>query len=140
MKKEYVIDASLNNNFEIQSDIRGHKIISDQPRKDFEGKGPTPLEYLLFSLASCYITLIKIIGKQNNLPINNINIKASGIIDNDKLLGKQTEQRAGFEAIKIKISFDENISKEMSIQILNEIKLRCPVSENLINNTPIYIE
>lgn len=52
-------------------------------------------------------------------------------------MGKNKEDRPGFTGIKVIIDIDAPISKEEKEAMIHEIDSRCPVSDNLMNHTPI---
>ena len=80
--------------------------------------GPTPLEYLFVSLASCVVTIGHIIARQRHLPVHKIEVHVDGELDTDVLMGKSTETRAGFSAIRVHTKIDADMCQEEKEQFL----------------------
>jgi uncharacterized OsmC-like protein len=67
-KKQFEISAKLVENFKIESQIRDHHLIVDQPKlAGGNNEGPSPLKYNCFSLAACVLSIGQIIAKQNQI-------------------------------------------------------------------------
>ncbi len=140
MKKSVSISAKIDQGFAVSSEIRGHQVKIDQP-KDAMGTdtGPTPLELLMFSLGGCVLSIARIIAKQRKLPVRGISLTVGGELDTDGLLGKETDQRIGFTGFTIEAEVDADMTLEEKQAFLEEVDHRCPVSENLLNASPVTI-
>lgn len=140
-KKSVVVEAKLTDKFLIESDIRGHKVVIDQPANAGGGDtGPTPLELVFASLAGCIGTIGRIVAMQQRIELRGLEIKVEGELDTDGLLGKPIDGRVGFEGITITVGVDADMSQEEKEAFLREVDRRCPVSENLLNATPITVK
>ncbi len=140
-KKTVVVESKLNEKFVIESEIRGHKVIIDQPANAAgTDTGATPLELLFASLAGCIGTIGRIVAMQKRIDLKGMNIKVEGALDTDGLLGKPIDGRVGFEAITISVDIDADMTAEEKEAFLHEVDCRCPVSENLLNATPVNIQ
>jgi uncharacterized OsmC-like protein len=136
--KNVSVKSNLVEGFKIESRVRQHVIVTDQPPAGGgTDTGPTPPEYLLISLAGCIVTLGQIIAKQERLPIRNIEVDIEGNIDTDVLMGKNTDERPGFLSIHVHVKIDADMSQEEKEALLHKIDSRCPISDNIINLTPI---
>ncbi|MBN2703024.1 MAG: OsmC family protein [Pontiellaceae bacterium] len=140
-KKTVVVKSTLNENFVIESDIRGHRVIIDQPI-DTGGSdtGPTPLELLFASLAGCIGSIGRIVAMQKRIELRGMRIEVEGALDTDGLLGKPIDGRIGFEGITIRVDVDADLSAEDKEAFIHEVDRRCPVSENLMNATPVNVK
>lgn len=140
-KKTVTVESKLGEKFVIESDIRGHRVLIDQPANAAgTDTGPTPLELVLASLAGCIGTLGRIIAMQRRIALRGMTIKVEGDIDTDGLLGKPIEGRIGFEGFAITIDVDADMTDEEKEAFIREVDRRCPVSENLLNATPIHVK
>ena len=140
-QKSVTIDVTLVSTFVIESDIRGHKVVIDQPSTGGgTDAGPTPLELLFASLGGCIGTISRLIAMQKQIELRGMKIKVEGDIDTDGLLGKPIEGRMGLEGITISVEMDADLSDEEKIAFLHEVDARCPVSDNLLNATPVGIQ
>ena len=139
-KKSVVVEAKLGSKFVLESDIRGHRVVIDQPTSaSGTDAGPTPLELLFVSLAGCIGTLGRIMAMQRRIELRGMAIRVEGDLDTDGLLGKSAECRVGFEGIDIVVDVDADMTDEEKDAFIHEVDRRCPVSENLLNSTPIHI-
>lgn len=139
--KTVAVESKLNDKFVLESDIRGHRVVIDQPvNAAGTDTGPTPLELLLVSLAGCIGTIGRIVAMQKRLTLRGMTIRVEGELDTDGLLGKPVEGRVGFEGMTISVDVDAEMSNEEKEAFIHEVDRRCPVSENLLNSTPIRIQ
>jgi uncharacterized OsmC-like protein len=126
--------------FVIETNVRGHKVVIDQPANAAgTDTGPTPLELVLVSLAGCIGTIGRIIAMQKRIALRGMEIRVEGELDTDGLLGKPIEGRIGFESISITVDVDADMTDEEKETFIHEVDRRCPVSENLLNDTPIHV-
>lgn len=124
----------------IEVKAREHTVYVDQPEASGgTNKGPTPLEYLFVSLASCLITIGLIVARQKQLKINGLSADVEGDIDYDVLLGKSKEPRAGFYRIKVLVKVDGELTQQEKEEFIKEVESRCPIADNLLNHTPIEV-
>jgi len=138
MMKKVKVEAKLGEKFKVQSKIRDHVVYIDQPTATGgDDTGPTPLEYVLFSLAGCFASIARIMASQRKINLRSMHITTEGQLDMDTLLGKSQENRAGFSAIKITAKIDADISQQEKEEFLHEVDLRCPISDNLKNVTEV---
>lgn len=136
--KTISVDAAQVDGFKIESKMRQHIAIIDQPvAAGGSDSGPTPLEYLFVSLASCLVTIGHIIAKQRHLPVRSIEVHVEGDVDTDVFMGKNSEARAGFSGIRVHTKIDADMSQAEKEAFLHDIDARCPISDNIHNLTPI---
>ncbi len=136
--KTVSIDAIQLDGFKIETRSRQHVALVDQPiAGGGTDSGPTPLEYLFVSLASCIVTIGHIIARQRRLPVRKIEVHVEGELDTDVLMGKSTEVRAGFSGIRVHTKIDADMTQEEKEQFLRDIDARCPISDNIHKLTQI---
>ena len=140
-QKTVMVESKLGEKFVIESDIRGHKVVIDQPANaGGTDTGVTPLELMFASLAGCIGTISRIVAMQKRIELRGMNIKVEGPLDTDGLLGKPIDGRVGFEGITITADIDADMTDEEKEAFIHEVDRRCPVSENLLNATPIHVK
>lgn len=136
--KTVTVESVLTEKFVIESDIRGHKVVIDQPANaGGSDAGPTPLELVFASLAGCIGTIGRIVAMQKRIDLRGMKIKVEGDLDTDGLLGKPIDGRVGFAGITVTVDVDADMTDEEKEAFIHEVDRRCPVSENLLNATPI---
>ena len=141
MVKKVEVQLKLGEKYTIEGKIHNHTVYVDQPATGGgQDKGPTPLEYFLLSHGACVATVARIIASQKRIPMRGMNVTVSGELDLDALLGKPTQNRAGFTGITLKVEVDADIPREEKEKLVHEADRRCPVSDNLKQLTSISVE
>ncbi len=136
--KQVSVEARQVDGYKIEAHARSHSLIIDQPvAGGGTDSGPTPLEYLFFSLAGCVCTIGHIIARQRKMDVRNISVRVEGELDTAVLSGKATEPRPGFTSIRVITEIDADMTQEEKEQFLRDIDARCPISDNLFNRTPV---
>ena len=98
-----------------------------------------PLEYLLAGFAASINAIGKIIAKEQNFDLQSIQVEISGVIETKKSQGIKTRSRSGFKSIDILIKPNTNASLTAIKEWIDELKERCPLYDNVSNNTPIKV-
>ncbi len=120
--------------------VRGFELIVDEPPGlGGDDEGPNPVEYILAGLAGCLNVMGHIIAKEMGFTIRALTIDASGPLNPEKLLGKQTDDRAGYKNIAVTLKVDADVDQATLDRWLATIETRCPVSDNLMNLTPVTV-
>lgn len=139
--KQVQIEASMGAGYRIECKAGGHTILIDQPAPaGGTDAGPTPLQYQMVCLAGCICSIARIVASQKRIVLRGMSVKVDGTIDTAGLLGKGGGARVGFSAIKAIVSIDADMSQEEKAGFLHEVDLRCPISENLLHETPVSVE
>ena len=138
--KQVQIEASMGAGYKIECKAGGHTVLIDQPAAaGGTDTGPTPLQYLMVCLAGCICSIGRIIASQRRIELRGMSVKVDGTIDVAGLLGKGGA-RVGFSGIKALVSVDADMSQEEKAKFVHEVDLRCPISENLLHETPVSVE
>ena len=139
--KQVQIVATLGAGMRIESRVRDHLVVVDQPKAGGgTDAGPTPLEYLLCALAGCIASIGRIVAHQQKIALRGMEVTVGGDLDVDTLLGKSTENRAGFSGILVRVKIDADLTAEQKRKFLAEVDARCPVSDNLRQVTTVTAE
>ncbi len=119
---------------------RNFKLIIDEP-EDLGGsnEGANPVEYILAGLAGCLNVVGHLVAKELNFEIKKLKIEVTGNLNPDRLFGVSNKERAGFKAIKLNLIPDTEASITTLAKWLEIVKERCPVKDNLTNNTPVKV-
>jgi uncharacterized OsmC-like protein len=140
-EKTVQINATMGETFKIESKIRDHVVYVDQPKPaGGTDAGPTPLEYLFLSLGACVLSIARIKANQEKIALRGMEVEVSGPLNVEVLLGKSQDTRCGFEGITAKVKIDADMTPEEKAEFLHAVDLRCPVSDNLQNPTPVTVE
>lgn len=138
--KTVKVESVLDSKFKLECTSHGRTVIVDQPANaGGTDEGPTPLEYLVVSLAGCIGTIARIVAMQKRIALRGMKITVEGDINVDGLLGKPTDDPVGFKEFRILADIDADLTAEEKEAFIHEVDARCPVSFNLLNNTPVKI-
>ncbi len=136
--KTVKVTADLLDNFKIETKMRDHVAIVDQPvQGGGNDEGPNPLEYILIALSGCIATIGRIISKQRRIDLRGIKVDVEADIDTDFLMGATKEGRAGFTEIRVNVDIDADMTKEEKEAFLHDIDERCPISDNIANTSEV---
>ena len=139
--KRVEIVAVLGPGMRIESQVRNHRVVIDQPKPaGGTDAGPTPLEYQMVALAGCIGSIGRIVAHQKKIALRGMEISVSGELDTDVLLGKSTQDRAGFGGLTVRAKIDADLTPEQKREFLKEVDERCPVSDNLRQVTSLVTE
>jgi len=132
------VEARSLQGYAVEVKARQFSMLVDQPPSGGGvDSGPTPLEYLFFSLASCVVTIGLIKAHQERLPIRGIQVKIDGDLDTAVLMGKNKDDRAGFQDIRVTVTVDGDLTKEEKEKFVHDVDLRCPISDNIANASTV---
>lgn len=112
--------------------------IGENPNNS-ELNAPCPVEYILAGFAGCLNIVGGIVAKELNIKIKSLQIEISGTLEVDKYLGATTDERAGFQAIEVRVKPTSDEPKDILQKWIDIVKSRCPVQDNLFNHTPISL-
>ena len=140
---KYKIDAKNDGTDRTVVSCRDFSFIIDEPViAGGENSGPTPVEYLIGSLAGCMGVVCNKVAREMNLEVSSIRFEVEGDIDTDRFMGKpgSEEKRSGYTEIRVKIDADVNADAQTKYRWLKAVKERCPVSDNISNMTPVRVK
>lgn len=141
MSKTLKTTASWKGGMRVDAQAGDHKVIIDQPKAGGgKNEGPNPMEYLLFSLAGCLGTIAAIIANQERIKLESFDVSLEGDYDPAYLLGKTEEGRAGFTEIRVSVNIEADMTDKEKQAFFDLIDSRCPISDNIINNSKIVFE
>lgn len=140
INKTVKADATLVEDFKVELHAGKHTLFIDQPpAMGGTDAGPNPLEYNLFSLAGCCVTIAGIIAKQKHLNIRKLSAHVEGDLNSEVFMGKNRDDRAGFQNIRVVFDIDADMTEEEKKAFAEEVSARCPVAENLVHPSAIKL-
>jgi uncharacterized OsmC-like protein len=96
-----------------------------------------PVEYLLAGYAGCLNVVFNLVAKERNIEIKELKININGDINPAKFLGFSDSGRAGFISLNVHIEIDTDSGEIEVDNLIETVKKRCPINDNLSNPTPI---
>ncbi|HIP75398.1 MAG TPA: OsmC family peroxiredoxin [Thermococcus paralvinellae] len=100
----------------------------------------SPLEYILAALAGCINIVGFLVANEMGLGIERLSVEVEGRLNTDKLMGKNVEDRAGYKEIKVKVKVQGNVEEEKLKEWMARVEERCPIGDNIMNETPVHVE
>lgn len=114
-------------------------VIDEPPALGGEYHGPNPVEYVLGALLGCLNVMIHVVAGERGVSVSSLEMDAEGDLDPSKVLGKPSDNRAGYSDIRVAIRLTTDADDATLESIVAEAKERCPVSDNLGSTTPISL-
>ncbi len=114
-------------------------VVDEPPALGGTDHGANPVEYLLAGLAGCLNVVGHLVAKEQGLKLNSLKISVEGDINPSRLLGLSSDDRAGFQSLRIILIPETDASPEVLLKWLETVEQRCPVRDNLANKTPLQI-
>ena len=122
-----------------QGFARSFELVVDEPEMlGGEDSAANPVEYLLAGYAGCLNVVFGIVAKELKVEIKSLDINIDGDINPEKFLGISDNERTGFKSINVNIELRTNADKATEALLIEKVKNRCPVNDNLANPTPIH--
>ncbi|HOI34356.1 MAG TPA: OsmC family protein [Mesotoga infera] len=115
-------------------------IVDEPPNLGGEDRGANPVEYVLAALAGCLNVVGHIVAGEMGFSIKRLEIDVSGPLNAARLMGKSQDDRAGFKEIKATMKVDSDADEETLERWVKVVEDRCPVSDNLSNETPLSVK
>ena len=78
-------------------------------------------------------------AKELDFTITKLKIEVTGNINSKKIFGQDSDERAGFKKIDLKLVPETDASIETLAKWLKIVQERCPVKDNLTNSTPVNV-
>ncbi|MBS3933859.1 MAG: OsmC family protein [Truepera sp.] len=114
-------------------------VVDEPPSLGGNDEGANPVEYVLAALAGCLNVVGHVVAKEMGFELKSLRLELEGDLDPARFLGAHTEQRAGYQAIRVSLHPETDASAAVLAEWLAAVKRRCPVSDNLANPTPVAI-
>lgn len=117
---------------------RGFQIVIDEPEQlNGTNAGANPVEYILAALSGCLNVVGHVVANEMGFKLRGLEIDAQGELDPAKFTGQKTDNRAGYSIIQVTVKPDTDANQELLEIWLSKVENRCPVSDNLMNPTPV---
>lgn len=123
----------LKENVLVETEVRGHKVIIDEPT-DLGGtdKGMNPVELLLSALGACQSIVARTSAKKFDIDLQNFWVELEGDIDMDGMLGK-SDVRPGFQTIRYTFHIETSAPEEKIEAYKSFIEAHAPVVDTIAN-------
>lgn len=115
-----------------------HKVYMDQPKNAGGADlGPAPPELILAAYAGCVGSIGRIIAFQEKITLRGMSFVVEADYDTDRILGRETTARTGFQEVRLQVEIDADLDEQAKQDFLQRIEERCPIFDNLVNETKV---
>lgn len=137
---KFGVTAISENSTKTIVNARGFTIIIDEPENlGGTNHGANPVEYLLAALAGCLNVVGHLVAGEMGFQLNGLEFDLQGSLDPAKFMGQSPDGRAGFQDIRVTMKPNTDASQETLGKWLETVEIRCPVSDNIENPTPLHL-
>jgi uncharacterized OsmC-like protein len=102
--------------------------------------GPTPIEYVLHSLAACLTAGLANIAAARGVRLTEVRSTVVGDIDLNGILGLDPNVRNGYERIGVRFTIKGDAPAEVLQAIVDQSRARSAVFDIITNGVPVAIE
>ena len=118
-----------------------HRMTVDTGDATFEvGRDANPIEYLLGSLLGCVNSTASAVARDMDIEIDELEATVSGGVNYAAYKGEETDDRAGIQGIDVTLSVVADADEARLQEWLAAVERRCPVTDNVANETPIDLD
>jgi uncharacterized OsmC-like protein len=105
-----------------------------------EDNGPTPVETLLVSLASCLTAGVAAVAQNREIQLRSVSATLEGDMDVRGILGADPEVRNGFSRITVSYNIDADASPEDIKALVAQSQKRSAVYDIVTNPTNVVVQ
>ncbi|QGG51906.1 OsmC family protein [Lysinibacillus pakistanensis] len=117
----------------VEANVRGHKIIIDEPKElGGDDQGANPVELVLSALGACQSIVARIYANKLKIDLRNFWVELEGDLDIDGFLGK-SDVRPGFLTIRYTFHIETSAPEEKVEEFKKMIEAHCPVGDTIAN-------
>jgi uncharacterized OsmC-like protein len=103
-------------------------------------EGPTPVEYLLYALASCITAGVANVAAARGVTLTRVESTVTGDIDMRGILGLSDEVRNGYQQVRMEITVDGDADGDTLRSIVAQSRARSAVFDVLTSGVPVEID
>ncbi len=102
--------------------------------------GPTPVEFLLYALASCLTAGLANIAAVRGVDLTRVESTVTGDIDLQGILGMSDTVRNGYQGITIHFTVEGDAPAEVLRELVEQSRARSAVYDVLTNGVPVTLD
>lgn len=101
------------------------------------GSDASPVEFFLAAVAGCINSTGYMVAEDMGFDVESLSVDVSGDVDYAAYKGVETDERPGFQAIDVDVAVDADVDEATLATWRDRIEARCPVTDNVDNETPL---
>jgi uncharacterized OsmC-like protein len=102
--------------------------------------GPTPVEFLLYALASCITAGIGNIAASRGVTLTRVESSLVGDIDLQGIFGMSEAVRNGYQQVQLRVTIEGDAPAETLREIVEQSRSRSAVYDVLTNGIPVELD
>ena len=119
-------------------EARDFELVVDEPEEmGGSDEGPNPLEYLLAGQAGCLNVTASQVAKDMSIEIENLDITIAADFDIETFETEHPDGRTGLQNVEVDLEVESDADDETLQEWGERVEVRCPVSDNIKNETDI---
>lgn len=140
MGNESATESTLTEYELVSTRVSPKRTTIDTGDASFEvGKDVNPVEYFLGAIGACINSTGTMVARDMDLDIDHLEITVSGGVNYDRYAGRDFNERAGLQHINVDVSMDADANEAVVQEWLDNMKDRCPVTDNVENETDLSV-
>ena len=125
--------------FHCDTTMRRHGMVIDEPKRLGGGdEGPSPVDLALAALASCQAITYRVWAHRMGIALERVHVEASGDIDLRGFFGTEDGVRAGYGAIRVRVTCEGPETQERYRELAEVVDRHCPLLD--MYTTPVPVE
>ncbi|KAB1198692.1 MULTISPECIES: OsmC family protein [Haloferax] len=103
------------------------------------GKDVNPVEYFLGSILGCLNSTTTMVARDMGIDIDELEVTVEGGVNYARYRGEESDDRPGLQGVEVTMSVDAAADEEELEALLAAVEERCPVTDNVENETGIDV-
>ncbi len=137
----FSVHGQSNSATKFTAKARQFSLVIDEPETlGGNDEAANPVEFILAGLAGCLNVVGHLVAKELHFELKQLDIEIRGEINPNKFLGLSKDERSGFKAINVSLKTEADASDATLEKWLEIVQDRCPVKDNLLNQTPLKLK
>ena len=134
----FTASTKLIKGLQVESTARQFTLRMDEPESlGGTDTGINPVEAMLTALGSCITIVAAAFAKSQGIDLQNFRVELEGDLDPSGFLQGAEGVRRGFSEVRVTPHIKTSSSPEEIEKFMEFIKSRCPVTDNLANDTKV---
>jgi uncharacterized OsmC-like protein len=104
------------------------------------GRDVNPVEYFLGSVLGCLNSTGTMVARDMDLDIESLEVTVEGGVDYSRYRGEESGARPGLQGLAVSLSVESDADEETLEEWLSRVKDRCPVTDNVGNETALAFD
>jgi len=104
------------------------------------GRDVNPVEYFLGSVLGCLNSTGTMVARDMDLDIEALEVTVEGGVDYSRYRGEASGARPGLQGLDVSLSVESDADEATLEEWLSRVKERCPVTDNVGNETALAFD